>query len=85
MKCQKLKLKTYQESSSSFSLLENVQKNHAPGIAIGGKPECRFIYTNTLNATVKVVEDINGKHFNNNTFEILSSYWTKDSLQEFIS
>lgn len=70
--------------AAALQLLKNVQKNHAKGLAIQGRQECRYIYTNTVNATVKVEETESGANFANNTFEIHSGYWMESTLNEFI-
>lgn len=69
---------------SALKLLKNVQKNHAKSHAIQGSENCRYVYTDTVNATVKPQEVEGRTDFSKNTFEMYSSYWAQSTLDEFI-
>lgn len=79
-----IKLKNLSRDEA-LSLLQNVQLNHAPSLAIQGEEKCKWLNTETVNATVKVqYNDFHELDFSKNTFEIYSTYWTESTLYEFV-
>lgn len=71
--------------ADALKLLKNVQKNAAPGFAIGGNRDCRYVNTDTINATVEPQQGRFGQvDYSKNTFKIYSSYWVKSTLEQYM-
>lgn len=69
----------------ALNLLRNVQKNAAPGFAIGGRQDYLHINTDTVNATVTPQENDFGENdYSRNTFKIYSFYWPESTLEEYM-
>lgn len=75
-------LKSYQAIA-----LMNAVSNHT-GMAVQGKPSCKYVAGNNISATARpnVKIGVNGEklEFNNQTVEITSGYFAESTLKEII-